>query len=505
MVYNYHWKDGARFLILGMLLLIVNNAVVLASAQEQIGYTSDSLFIALFATGDALVEYNVGIVDPQADEIRIKLFGDDISNLIIGDYEDNVIPFETGATPNEVVLHKPGASNLKISYTTSHFLSKDRREWIFALNSTINFSVKLPPDSILTDPGPNPSIALVGDQQLLTYKPGNVRFVYVIGTLGTEEQANIVINAAETTIVQVNGSFPGIVLTGAKDLLQKATVARDGGKFTDAEKLADQANDQAIAAGRDFDSAQKALTNAEAQINMASMNGSGDNPATRQMLEQANNEFASGNYIQAKNSADAAVTAIAEVRPQSNLTLPLIVVAAIGGAGGGTVLYLRKRRHQKPIPQINKINEPVFPDKSSNETAEQFQPPNSSTTQSNDIEHYGGGVEDHQHTPGSDEVTRITQMPTMISDSQIDRAALSQIVAKILEDKPDLRPEDRYVLDFLVEKEGAAFESEIRSKFQLPKTTIWRLVKRLEREELVEIRKAGGQNLIKLRFEDMQV
>jgi uncharacterized membrane protein len=60
------------------------------------------------------------------------------------------------------------------------------------------------------------------------------------------------------------------------------------------------------------------------------------------------------------------------------------------------------------------------------------------------------------------------------------------------------------VLQFLAEKEGAAFESEIRGKFLLPKTTIWRLVKRLEREELVEIRKAGGQNLIKLRYEGLQ-
>jgi uncharacterized membrane protein len=65
-----------------------------------------------------------------------------------------------------------------------------------------------------------------------------------------------------------------------------------------------------------------------------------------------------------------------------------------------------------------------------------------------------------------------------------------------------LRLEDQQVLRFLAEKEGAAFESEIRGNFKLPKTTIWRLVKRLEREELVEIRKAGGQNLIKLKFED---
>ena len=98
----------------------------------------------------------------------------------------------------------------------------------------------------------------------------------------------------------------------------------------------------------------------------------------------------------------------------------------------------------------------------------------------------------------------IPAMAGIIPDSQIDKTVLGRIVLKIVEERPHLRPEDQQVLKYLAEKEGAAFESEIRSKFQLPKTTIWRLVKRLEREELVEIRKAGGQNLIKLKFEDRQ-
>src|ERR687896_349849 len=118
-------------------------------------------------------------------------------------------------------------------------------------------------------------------------------------------------------------------------------------------------------------------------------------------------------------------------------------------------------------------------------------------------------VEEEQEMAGSMEeaatTTSIPPMPRTISDSQIDSSVLSHIVGNILVERPHLRPEDQEVLKFLAEKEGAAFESEIRSKFQLPKTTIWRLVKRLEREELVEIRKAGGQNLIKLRFEDKQV
>ncbi len=92
----------------------------------------------------------------------------------------------------------------------------------------------------------------------------------------------------------------------------------------------------------------------------------------------------------------------------------------------------------------------------------------------------------------------------MVPESHTDTGLLGKIVGRIFEEKPHLRQEDRDVLQFLAEKEGAAFESEVRTRFQLPKTTVWRLVKRLEREELVEIRKAGGQNLIKLRFEGRQ-
>ena len=510
MVSTYHWKDGARFLVLGMLFLIVIIAVLPASAQQQQqqGYNSESLFIALLANGDALVEYDIGIKDPFAQEIRIKLVGEDISDLIVVDYEDHSIQFKTGETPNEIVLNRPGASNLKISYTTSDFLSKDRREWIFMLNSTIGVSVKLPPHSILTDPGENPSIVLVGDQQLLTYKPGNIRFVYVIGTLGTEEQANIVIKAAETTIVQINNNYSGIMLTNAKDLLQKAMDAHNGGRFTDAERLADQANDAAIATGRDYDAAKKALTNAEEQINMAAGGGGHNNAATRQMLEQANNEFANGNYVQAKNSAEGAVTAINGKPAQLEIPISLMIIAAAatGAAAVGTMIFLRMRKHRKPVPRLQQGEQPKVPANNNSRSAVGALPPTPPSVAEADRERgEEEELENHQDMGESLEETPIHQIPSTISDSQVDSSVLSHIVSKILEERPHLRPEDQQVLKYLVEKEGAAFESEVRSKFQLPKTTIWRLVKRLEREELIEIRKAGGQNLIKLRFEDKLV
>ncbi len=65
--------------------------------------------------------------------------------------------------------------------------------------------------------------------------------------------------------------------------------------------------------------------------------------------------------------------------------------------------------------------------------------------------------------------------------------------------KPDLRQDDKEIIAFISEKGGQVYESELRKKFLMPRTTMWRAVKRLEREDIVEIEKIDQQNLIKLR------
>jgi len=44
-------------------------------------------------------------------------------------------------------------------------------------------------------------------------------------------------------------------------------------------------------------------------------------------------------------------------------------------------------------------------------------------------------------------------------------------------------------------------ESELRKKFLQPRTTMWRAVKRLERQGIIEIAKKDLQNLVKLKKE----
>jgi uncharacterized membrane protein len=65
--------------------------------------------------------------------------------------------------------------------------------------------------------------------------------------------------------------------------------------------------------------------------------------------------------------------------------------------------------------------------------------------------------------------------------------------------KPDLREDDKELVKFIFNNGGEALESELRKKFLQPRTTMWRAVKRLEREGVIEIEKKDLQNLVKLR------
>ena len=71
---------------------------------------------------------------------------------------------------------------------------------------------------------------------------------------------------------------------------------------------------------------------------------------------------------------------------------------------------------------------------------------------------------------------------------------------RIVKERPELRQEDREVIKFIAERGGKVLEAEIREAFpDLPRTTLWRLVRRLEKMDIVSVRKIGLQNQIELK------
>jgi uncharacterized membrane protein len=86
-----------------------------------------------------------------------------------------------------------------------------------------------------------------------------------------------------------------------------------------------------------------------------------------------------------------------------------------------------------------------------------------------------------------------------VEDNLTTKKSTTLDLETIFKLKSDLREDDKELVKFIFNNGGEALESELRKKFLQPRTTMWRAVKRLEREGVVEIEKKDLQNLVKLR------
>jgi hypothetical protein len=68
----------------------------------------------------------------------------------------------------------------------------------------------------------------------------------------------------------------------------------------------------------------------------------------------------------------------------------------------------------------------------------------------------------------------------------------------IFEENRFLRLDDKEVIRFIHESGGGVFASELRERFRLPKSSAWRMIRRLEREEIIETRKVGRETFIQI-------
>jgi uncharacterized membrane protein len=84
-----------------------------------------------------------------------------------------------------------------------------------------------------------------------------------------------------------------------------------------------------------------------------------------------------------------------------------------------------------------------------------------------------------------------------ISESQIKTDTTD--TENIFNLRPDMREDDKEIIKFISANGGESLESDLRKKFLQPRTTMWRAVKRLERQGVIEISKKDLQNLVKLK------
>ena len=92
--------------------------------------------------------------------------------------------------------------------------------------------------------------------------------------------------------------------------------------------------------------------------------------------------------------------------------------------------------------------------------------------------------------------SRTTESTVIIKDESKPQIPDPESIFKA---KQDLREDDKEIVNFIAANGGQAYESELRKKFLQPRTTMWRAVKRLERQGIIEIEKKDLQNIVKLK------
>ncbi|MBL7167371.1 hypothetical protein ISS40_01735 [Candidatus Bathyarchaeota archaeon] len=76
--------------------------------------------------------------------------------------------------------------------------------------------------------------------------------------------------------------------------------------------------------------------------------------------------------------------------------------------------------------------------------------------------------------------------------------AVSFDLDRLFREHPNLRMDDKEVIRFLAQNRGETFAAEVRDRFDIPRTSLWRMIRRLEGEGVIEVATVGGQSLVRL-------
>ncbi len=358
----------------GRAILLLAIFFISIQVQEAHGddYIPQRLIFTLYDDGKAGIEYVV-MVNASLNTVEIPLFGSLYETTLV--INERGLPLDYSIQKDGVLIDSLGSSQLTITYATSELTSKAGRVWTIKIDSPIDFRVVLPSDSTIVGLTSSPiAISVADGKQLLTLPKGAQKVSYMIGPVGSKEEAILRISQAGEGIAAAK--LKGINVADADALLQRARQELDAAQYFQAEMLAREANSIIGGAGK--------------------------------------------------------LTTVSENPLLLGITQPPVTASLLGLLFAVTVGFALRRRKKGRAIEVSK------------------------------------------------------------TFRQID-------IQKVLEGRTHLRPEDRDTLEFIGQAGGECFESELREKFKLPRSTVWRMIKRLEREDLLEVRKVGGQNLVRIK------
>jgi len=423
-----------------LLVFVIASLLIPQGIYAQEGYAPSKLLFTLFADGAVTVDLTLD-TDITTPTIVVPLFGSTYEKLIILDAGGVPLSYTVGQAG--VTVNTLGTERVSISYETFDLTNKTGRIWTFKVETPIDSLIALPEAAtILSLNQPPTAISTLGSRVALTMPAGVTSVTYILGILATKEHALALIADAKLITSQLVAK--GVIVTDALRMIGLAEQALQQAEFAKAEELASNATALAKQIGEAASGASLVITQARSAITRSLDEGRTVGLSEAQkLLSEAEDRYRNGQYSNSRDLALQAIRLANDARapptsapPAGTLLLPLEAILGVTAAAAivAGVFLILRRKGRGQRPS----------------------------------------------QPGVQKLVR-----------SID-------VQRILAEKPNLRPDDQDVIRYLAEVGGEAFEGEIKERFQLPRTTVWRMVKRLANEEIVQILNVRGQNLVRI-------
>lgn len=425
---NEKWAYAYLVFVLFLFLVLTSHSSFSEEAMPE------TLFLTVYADGYVYVDYTLR-VDPTFPTQNITVFGQVLEYFLVVDKDG--LPLDYSMVNSIISVYSLGSDEIKLTYLTQDLTSKEGRFWTLSLVAPINIVIIFPVNTTIISLNQVPEMIEIRDNRVeLLMNSSLIEVTYVKGVIGTKEHAQIVLDVAEKTIMAVK-SF-SIIITEAEAKLQDGENAFELGDYVKAEtlgyeakKLAIQINQTATQAHVNIDEAEGAIAKAQNEGRIIGLSEAQD------LLNQANNMYVIGGYLQASNLATQAKTEAekAEMFRSQEADESFLFFGVFGAILISIIVFgffFYRSRKKPKVPELKK------------------------------------------------------------KKRQIDAERIFKI-------HKDLMPEERQAIQFLVENNGEVFEAELYDHVKLPRTTTWRLVKRLEGMGIVRITKFRRQNLIRVK------
>ena len=173
--------DGILETMVNAPLIIAGLIVVALTIPLQTSFSSTrTLDLTLYSDGSAHITAELD-VDALEPDYEVDLFGPSIDNFVaVG---ENGFLLSSEIIGDKATIDTFGSSTITIDYDIHDLISKEGRVWSFSLDSPTDYSLLMPPNSIIVGMNALPSnMDLINDQTKLELGTGLSEINYIFGT-----------------------------------------------------------------------------------------------------------------------------------------------------------------------------------------------------------------------------------------------------------------------------------------------------------------------------------